>query len=362
MRIAFSNDSRIWGGAEIMTEVLARGFQARGHEVVVLCRPGSAFVHRLEGAVPTEPALLGGFDMNPRAVWRCLGALRRHRPDLVLTMTQKDPRITGPAARLLNIPVVVCHAMDVPLRNRLHHRFFFGTIATHFIANSQATRRTLLGSADWLRPEDVSVIYNGIDVARFADAPAADLGLPDGAIAIGFVARFEARKGIRELVEAWPRVAAAVPRAHLVLVGSGGDLEASMRERLPPSDRVHWLGFRRDLPEVMHALDVLVLPSYYEGFGLVLAEAMAAGKPVVATRASNFPELVKNGVQGLLVELGSVEALASALIELASDPAARRRMGRAGAERVRREFSLERMFDEYERVLPRLAAGRGGRR
>lgn len=356
MRIALANSSRIWGGAEVMTEVFARGFRARGHDVVILCRRGAAVLERLGGEFPCEP-VLGGFDLNPRAVAGSALALRRHRSEVLMTMTQKDPRTAGPAARLVGVPLVVRHPMDVPFRPEPHHRFYYGWLPAHLIANSHATRRTMLASAPWLAPERVTVIHNGVDVERFAAAAPADLGLPAGAVAVGFVARFEARKGIQDLAAAWPAVAEHVPAAHLVLVGEGGDLEAQMRARLTPPRRAHWLGFRRDIPAVMKALDVLVLPSHNEGFGLVVAEAMAAGTPVVASRASNLPELLDDGVEGRLFEVGNAESLAAALAAVAGDAAARERMGRAGEARVRRQFSVGRMLERYEAVLGAVAAG-----
>lgn len=358
MRIALSNSARIWGGAEVVTETLARGLAARGHRVVLLCRPGSPFPERLGGDVACEP-VPAGFDLNPLSVGRSALALRRHRAQVVMTMTQKDPRVTGPAARLLGIPVVVRHPMDVPLRSRLRHRLFYGWLPAHSVANSRATRDTVVGSVGWLDPAEFSVIYNGIDVERIASVPPVELGLPEGAVAVGFVGRFDARKGVTELAEAWPRIAAEIPYAHLLLAGRGGDREDEVRERLRDAPRVHWLGFRADVPAIMRALDLLVLPSHREGFGLVVAEAMAAGTPVVAARASNLPELVDDGVEGGLFQVGSPEALAARVIELARDRAGRERMGRAAAARARRDFSVERMLDEYEVLFTRIIARRG---
>jgi len=317
--------------------------------VVVLCRAGSPLMERQDGGFPQE-AIRGGLDMNPQAVCGYIQALRRHRSQVVITMTQKDPRIAGLAAKFLRIPLVMRHPMDVPFRRLLRHRFYYGWLPTHLIANSVATRRTMLDSATWLRPADVSVIYNGIPLDQ-TDGPPADLGLPMGATTVGFIGRFEVRKGILDLANAWSRIAESAPRAHLVLVGSGGGREQEVRERLEPSERVHWFGFRHDIRAIMRALDIVVVPSHYEGFCLVLAEAMAAGTAVVATRATNFPELVDDGVEGILFEKGNAKALADAVITLACDREMRARMGIAGCRRVRIDFSVGRMLDNYERVL-----------
>lgn len=356
MRIVLSNASHSWGGVHHVTEVLARGLQARGHQVAVFGRPDSPLQARLRGVAPFEP-IVRGMDLHPGVMWRVTRALRRHRPGVVLTLMKKDVRLTAPPARLLGIPVVVRHANDRPLRGTVSDRLLFGALAAAHVANSAATRDTLLRSARWLRSERMHVIPNGIDAARFARARPAELGLPAGAVALGFVGRFDERKGLLDLASAWPAVAAAVPAAHLVIVGRGQAGERA-REMLLGAPRVHWLGYRADVPEVLRALDVLAVPSHWEGFGLVAAEALAAGVPVVAANASSLPEIVRHGVHGLLVPPGDPDALAAALASLAADPALRARMGAAGQAHVQAEFTLDGMIDRFEALLERVASKR----
>ncbi len=350
MKVAFANSSRIWGGAEVMTAAFLNGFAGRGHEVSLLCRPRSPFVARIAPDVPCHETL-GGFDANPWAVGRSARALARSRPDLLVTMTQKDPRTAGVAARLLGIPVVLRQPMDLGFSRSLHHRFFYGVIPGHYVANSKATRDSMTRSAPWLNPADVAVIYNGIDVEAFANARPADLGTSEGQIIVGFVGRFEERKGIAELMRAWPRVAAAVGNARLVLAGSGGALDTEVRRWVGATKNVHAIGFRDDMAAVMKSFDILVVPSHFEGFGIVIAEALAAGVPVVASRASNLPELLDDGVEGRLVPVRDADALADAVIELALAGGLRSRMGAAGQDRARRDFRTERMVDQYEALL-----------
>ena len=121
-----------------------------------------------------------------------------------------------------------------------------------------------------------------------------------------------------------PLLLARVPQAHVVIAG-GGDLEDFLREladELGVAERVHVLGPRRDVPALMHALDVFAMPSIWEGFGLVLLEAMAAGKPIVASRVATIPEVVLDGETGILVPAGDEVALAEALASLAEAPPA----------------------------------------
>jgi glycosyltransferase involved in cell wall biosynthesis len=357
MRVVLSSGTRTWGGLEQMSVALALGLQSRGHEVVLFCRSGSRVQERLQDHMPCEPILKHG-RLNPLTVGRCMRALRRHRPDVVIGNTTKDPAWTGFAARLLGVPFVYRHEFNRPYYDPPRTRLLFGWVPTLHIVNSEASRSTVLASAPWLRPEQVRVIYNGIDVQAFERAAPAELGLPAGAVVFGFVGRFEEQKGIFEVAEAWPRVVGALPRAHLVLVG-WGQLEAQMREALRDAPNVHWLGFRSDVPALMNAFDVLVAPFHQEGFGLVLCEAMAAGVPVVAARASSTPELVDNDVEGKLVGLRDADALAREMTLLGADAELRACMGARGRARVARDFTTERMVDNHEKVLEQLV--RGGR-
>jgi glycosyltransferase involved in cell wall biosynthesis len=354
LRVVLSNASYKWGGVHVVTETLARGLTARGHHVAVFCRPDSALEERLRGVAALEP-ILRGMDLSPTALWRCARALRRHQPDVVLTLMDKDVRLTAPVARILGIPVVVRRANDRPLKSRPHFRLLYGTIPAHHVANSRATRDTILRSAPWLSPEAVTVIHNGIAAAPYQAAAPIDLGLPPGALAIGFIGRFEERKGLLDLARAWPTVAKALPYAHLVIAGKG-PVEGDARAILTAEPRVRWLGFRTDVPNVLKALDILAVPSHWEGFGLIAAEGLAAGVPVVAADASSLPEIVDDGVEGLQVPPRDPDAMARALIGLARDPAARARMAAAGPERVRRDFSVERMLERYESVLENVVA------
>jgi glycosyltransferase involved in cell wall biosynthesis len=135
-----------------------------------------------------------------------------------------------------------------------------------------------------------------------------------------------------------PLLLERVPRAHAVIAG-GGDLEHYLRDlatEVGVADRVHVLGPRKDVPELMHAIDVFAMPSIWEGFGLVLLEAMAAGRPIVASRVATIPEVVADG-----------------------EPDLARQFGEAGRERVRRQFSIEKMVGDTELLYRELLEERG---
>src|SRR5438876_972842 len=124
------------------------------------------------------------------------------------------------------------------------------------------------------------------------------------------------------------------------------------------AERVHVLGPRKDGPALMHALDAFAMPSIWEGFGLVLLEAMAAARPIVASRVATIPEVVVDGETGVLVPAGDEVALADALALLADEPALAGRLGEAGRERLRRQFSIDKMVGDTELLYRELLEDR----
>lgn len=352
MRVILSNGSISWGGVHGVTEVLARGLAERGHEVVVFGRRGTMLEERMRGVAPFA-AILGATDLGPASVARALRALRRPRAGVVVALNKKDVRQTGLAARILRVPLVIRHGNDQPLPPGLRGRLLCGGAALH-VTNAQATRRTILASAPWLDPAKVEVVYNGIDPRPWEAAEPVEPGLPAGALRFGYVGSFAGRKGVDTLARAWPRVAARLADAHLLLVGKHRH-EEPLRALLAGAPRVHWLGYRADVPRVMRSLHVLVLPSRREGAPNVVLEAMAAGVAVVATAVSGTPELVRDGLEARLCPPDDPGALAAAMVELGADASLRARLAAAGAARVRAEFTLPRMLDRYEALLSRVA-------
>jgi glycosyltransferase involved in cell wall biosynthesis len=219
----------------------------------------------------------------------------------------------------------------------------------------------------------VSLIYNGVDLSRYDDqTPASDLhetyGLETGSRIVGVVARLEPEKGHQTLIDAWPHVLRSVPDAYLLVIGEG-----SMRDALEQraafnrvAHRVVFTGRRDDVPAVTAAFDVAVLPSHREAQGLSILEAMALSRPVVASDVGGIPEMVDDGVTGLLVPHDRPEALAAAIVRLLQDRAYAARIATAGHDLVHDRFCIELMVRANEAIydagaarvrLPRVAAG-----
>ena len=203
----------------------------------------------------------------------------------------------------------------------------------------------------------VSLIYNGVDLDRYDHQEACctlpdEYGMEPGSKIVGVVARLEPEKGHPTLLEAWPAVLRAVPDTYLLIVGEGSRrdaLEAQARE-LQIAHRVVFTGRRDDVPAVTAALDVAVLPSYREAQGLSVLEAMALSRPVVASNVGGIPEMIEDGVTGLLVPPHDAEALAAAIVRLLRDHPYADTLGRAGHDLVHDRFCIELMVSAIESI------------
>jgi len=204
-----------------------------------------------------------------------------------------------------------------------------------------------------------SVVPNGVDLDRF-DLPVAvcalrrEFGIPGGAPLLGVVARLEPEKGHRYVIEAMPAILRGAPETWLVIVGEGslnGELRAQAAA-LPASaaDRIVFTGRREDVAAITGDVDVAVLPSLREAQGISILEAMARRKPVVASAVGGIPEVLTNGLDGLLVPPADPRALAEACIRLACSPELRTRMGEAGRAAVEARFSLDAMVRQVEAI------------
>jgi glycosyltransferase involved in cell wall biosynthesis len=241
--------------------------------------------------------------------------------------------------------------------------------STHaMIAVSESVRRHVasrIGVAEDL----VDVVPNGVDAAAFACADRAAarraLSLDEQRTVVGVVGRITEQKGQEDFVEAALQLAIERPEPLFVMVGFAEDaaLQQRLRQRIAVfglSDRIRFVGNRDDMANVYAAIDVVVAPSRWEGFGMMLVEAMAAGRPIVAARAGAIPEIVRDGISGVLVEPRDPVALGAAIAKLLDDPARRDALavrGPAESERFGWSRCADLVAEVYERALLRVATG-----
>ncbi len=303
-------------------------------------------------------------EVSPRRDFRAVAALyriiRRWRPTVVHSHTYKSGVVASVAARAASVPGIVftphghIFASDsripgVPTGGAKLEALRWVTR----LAQMCADRITALSESDLaqqvrhrLSPRSkYLVVPNGVEAEAFQNGKAdrAKWGLNGFRPLLGTVGRLTSEKGHEVLLEAMPRIRSAIPSAGLAIVG-GGELDGALRSRA--GEGVRMLGHVPSR-QVLSCFDLYVHPSFYESQGLAILEAMAAGKPVVATDAGGVRDVVSHGETGLLVPPGNSRALAEAVLRLASDPAEGARLAANARRRVQSEFSLRAMLERY---------------
>ena len=236
---------------------------------------------------------------------------------------------------------------------------------TRIIAISQFTRASMLEAG--LPSSKIAICHNATEVKQFDPAVTprghlrAALNLTSDTPLIGIIARIMLWKGHQELIEAMRAVKNAVPNAHLAIIGStveippygGAEFEANLRGRIQEldlTDCIHWAGWHDDMPGIIADLDILAVPSWEEPFGLVVTEALAMQTPVVGFHSGALPEIVRNGVDGILTPPRDTSALGDALIALLQNPARRIEMGLRGRERILEAFTPQHQAAEMAAI------------
>ena len=336
------------GGMERFVCNLAASAEMRGIPTLVICLDKRG---ALAGAVEEAGATVLLLEREPgfdaRLVWRLARMLRDKGVTAVHTHSLDAMLYGGLAAKLAGIPnrIHTQHNTQLraySLRDRIKFRIasrLFSTIA----AVSAETARELL--AHGVDAHKLSLIPNGIDASAFSAVRKPLNGTPR----IGCVARLSSEKGVEHLIEAFVGVRKHFPNAQLAIAGQGplqGTLEARARA-LDLNGSVEFLGFRSDIAPFLRSLDLFVLPSLTEGIPLALLEAMATGLPVVATAVGGVPEVIEDGVSGVLVPHGNVGALERSVLGLLAAPERCAALGASASARIKSEFSLAQMALRY---------------
>lgn len=381
MRIMLSGVAIEGGGAEQVIQDLARGFATRGHEVMV------AFLESTDAVVPELEAL--GIrcerllprrtladsplaDFTPSCIPGFRRLLKSFAPDVFHAHVPRPTLWASLGLRTMRRrPPFIYTEHNVqevyPRWAQWVYRSFL-PLVDRVISVSEAAARSF--AAQWPRAASPVRIWNGIETGRVAPTrePAMvreELHIEAAAPVLCNVANLGYRKGHDVLIDTIARLAAAIPELQCWIVGSF-EHEPPMVEAVRAaiangglSETVKLLGRRRDVPDLLHAADIFVLSSRQEGFPITILEAMAAGKPIVATDVGGCAEAVVDGETGLIVPPEDPAALAEAIASLLGDPERARAMGAAGRERVQREFTIDRMVEQHlELYTQALEAGR----
>lgn len=342
----------LYGGA-LQVCYLMEGLAQRGIDNLLVCTQGSRIAQEAAGyATVCELPMKGELDLL--FPFRLLRLIRQHRPDIVHVHSRRGADLWGGVCgRIAGVPAVITRRVD----NREwppFARLKYGSYS-RVVSISEGIRQVLL--SEGLASDKVDCIHSVVDFEQYQQPRdrewfEAQFGVPATAPLIGMIAQLIPRKGHRFLLEVLPRLLERFPALRVVFFGQGPlqqELQESINEH-QLNGVVSLAGFRKDMHKIMPCLDLVVHPALMEGLGVSLLQAAAAGVPIVGARAGGIPEVVRDGLNGRLVEPGNSKALFAAVSELLANPALAREFGDAGREMVQRVFSVNVMVNKYSEL------------
>jgi glycosyltransferase involved in cell wall biosynthesis len=344
--------ARTWRGGQSQVRYTVLGLRALGHRAALVADPSGALFQRMSEGLDLVPLSTRG-EIDLAAAWRLSRVLKQLRPEVVHA---HDPSGVAMAATALSIAsprprpaIVASRRIEFPIARNSFSTWKYSQV-DRFLAISRAVRDRLI--ADRIPASKIEIVHEGVDVERLIALPHGNLHaalfLPTHSPIVATIGALVAQKDHHTLVEAAAIVVKQVSDVRFVILGEGDlrpHLEKQIRH-LHLERHVFLAGFRADVLELLKDADVFALSSTHEGMCTSLLDAMAAEKPAVATAVGGVPEVVDDQETGFLVPPRDPQALAARIVQLLKDQALSRRMGRAGLERVRQLFTVERMVRE----------------
>ena len=359
MRILHIDTERGWRGGERQALWLAAELRRLGHPSIVAARPGEPLAQRAVQADLEVAACAPRFEADPRAAMRLRRLVRNRRIELIHAHTAHALGLAAIATIGSGVPVVAARRVDFHLRDNFGTRWKYGRAAA-VIAISRAVADIL--AADGIGRAKIAIVPDGTDVhRRIAPASAATLsalGVKQGAPLVIQVAQLVPHKDPLNFVRAVAAARERVPGIQALLVGEG-ELRMSIENTIRAlglTGVLHVAGYRNDADALLAASDVVVLSSREEGMGSVLLDALLLGKPIVATRAGGIPEVIEQGMSGLLAPVADSRALGENISKLLTNHELAQRLGTEARARAA-AFSVERMTERTLAVYARVIAG-----
>jgi glycosyltransferase involved in cell wall biosynthesis len=375
LRVVHCLDSLEVGGTELNAVRTLEQLDRDRFDPVLMClRAEGALRTRVEQAgVPLVEFPISGLLSRSaaREAARFTRFLRKHRVDVVHAHDQYNNLFACAAARLAGVPLIIGSRRWSVAHMQTRYRVAnaLGLRFAHVVLTNSSALASELSDADGIAPSRIVTISNFVDDRAFdilddagRRSALAALGVPPGAIVLGVVARLVPVKDHATLLRAFAKLAQSWPALHLVVVGDGplrSDLERDAVGR-GLGHRVHFAGLRPHLPNPNGMFDFSVLSSVSEGFPNSVIEAMAAGRPIVATAVGGTVDAVEDGRTGLLVPAGDADALAAAIASLLRDPTRARTLGDAARQAARSRYQASTVMSQLGRVYERAREGRRG--
>lgn len=359
MTIAFFNSIPTWGGGEKWHFETSVYFAEKGYDVYFYANPNGVLAKKLKDfpAVKVIPVSLGNLSfINPVKILKLKNSFSKFKIDLLIINHPGDLKIAAHAANLAGVKrIIYRRGSAIAIKNRVLNRYIFKNWVTDILANSNETKNTILEKNPNLFPiNKIKVIYNHIDIQEFLERPYDELIISNSnnKLILGSLGRLAPQKNQFFLID----LSKALKEQnidHLIYIGGIGNLESELKaysKSQNTEDTVLFLGFQKNVKTFLNAIDIFILPSLWEGFGYVLAEASLCQKPIIAFDLSSNPEVVVKDKSGFLVKKNDITETIEKIKKL-QDEKLRSSMGEIGFEYCRTTFDRNKIMSQIENYL-----------
>lgn len=353
MNICLMNTAASWGGGEKWHLEMSVELQKKGHNTFLVTNKKSVLSRKaMHHNVSSYNLRISNFSfLNPYKLYMLYRFLKKNRVQSIVFNLPNDLKVGGVAARLAGVEKIIYRrGSAIPVSNSISNRILFRKIVNRIIANSEETKNTILqNNRKLISPQRIKVIYNGLEFPEaYHRSPEAKKE-----IVFGNMGRLVEQKGQDILIEIAVYLKKRLSNFKIIIAGDG-PLKSSLiklANQKGVGRNIEFYGFVEDTWGFMKNIDVFLLPSRWEGFGYVLVEAMACGKPVVAFNVSSNPELVEDNYNGFLIDQGDICGFADKAYKLATEPQLVAKMGANGKTFAEQNFQLSRIVDEVEQFI-----------
>lgn len=354
-KICFVNSANTWGGGEKWHLESALRCKSVGYAVSLIVNPKSELQNQCKqfGLSFFTKRISNLSFLNPFTIITLYRNFKKTLPDVVVLNLPSDLKTAGVAAHLAGIKKIIYRrGSAIAIRNSIFNKLLFKYVVNEVVANSEETKRTILqNNPNLFNSHHIHVVYNGLDLEKYPYL-GSDTKL-HGPLVIGAAGRLVFQKGFDLLIQSLVKLKERNIPIILKIAGKGpleGELKRYANE-LHVGDMIEFLGFKEDLQPFFNSIDVFVLSSRWEGFGFVIAEAMAYGKPVVAYNISSNPEIITEAETGYLVQPFDVESFANAILQLNNNRQLLSAMGAKGRQRVEQLFDAQKNWLVFEKMI-----------
>jgi len=353
MKILHINTEKTWRGGEQQAFNLLNGLKKKNISSHLVCQPDSPMAEKSEEAgIDTFPIAMHG-EVDPFACFRIKTLIKRYKYSIIHSHTSHAHTLAFFASFGTKANRLVSRRVDFSI---YRHSFLklsgikYRYMSDFYVAISRRIKEVMV--VDGIPKERIFVVHSGIHPKRFEHSTKkhliAEFNIKSNEHAVINVAHLAGHKGQKYLVRAIPDVLAKLPSARFFIVGGGELMEElkALSTSLGLGEKLILTGFRRDVGAFYHLADLFVMSSVQEGLGTAVLDALALGKPVVATKSGGIPEIIQNGETGLLVPSEDTEALSNAIVQMLTDNELANRVARKGQALVNKKFTVSAMVDK----------------